>query len=1248
MSTNDARTTRSPLSSVLPDRVADRVAGWTRAVSDGDGDADRLFPLLSHPDAAAFLVAAADGVLRPEGQAAAAAALHRLSGAVPAGLPWLVRGTLQLGAAVAPVLPAPTVALARRGVRDLLAGLAIDARPDRLGPALENLRAAGGRPDLRLSGAAVLGDAAARRRVDGIRALLARDDVDRVSFSLADVVPRLTPWAFDSLVERAAERVLPVFLDAAARGSHVTLVVDGRGDLDLAVAVLTRVLEEPRLEGLEAGIALPVAVADAVAALRELGAWARQRAADGGGRLRVRLVDGVPVTDELAEAARQGWNAPFAIDRADVDALAVAAIREALDARTGRALEVELVTADPVVAALARELADAAESTLGIVVPLVAAPALGRALADDGAAPVVCAPVVQPEDADVVAAALVHAATEAVLVPEASPRADAVAERSPSDESETADDDETAPAVSPTRERVERALARADRPVVPARSPRRAVPAEPSILRDRPDDDAAEAGLTQAVLGIAREAAASGDTSALGPDVQQMLFGGQAFVDTAVFAVREGTEAAVGAAGFRNASATDASVPEDRAWARAVLDRVDGSVAGDATAAAGRVDDAAGLDAVLARVREGAEPWGALAAADRAAVLSAAVRTLEDRRAELIEVLASEAGVLVADADAEVGAAVDAAAYYAVTAKELDRVPGAVFVPDRATVVAPRWNAPVGLCAAETLAALATGSGVVLTPSPRARRSGAVVAEALWAAGVPRDVLAYVDLNEEASGRSLIVHPGVDRVLVGGARSTAERFAAWRPDLALQGLTAGRNAVIVAPSADLDAAVADLVAGAFARAGQAPTASSLVILVGSIGRSARFADQLKDAVSSLRVGPADDPRSDVGPLVDEPSGDVRRALTVLEDGERWLVPPRELDLGPDTAGRFWTPGVRVGVNPGSHLARAAIAAPVLSVLTAPTLARAVEMQNLVGSGFVAGLHTRDAADLDLWLDTVEAGVLRVNRVTTGAAAQREPLGGWGEAAVGPTAMSGGPNRLVALGSWRPSSGGPSSTTLHLRGLDSRISGLIEAAQPTLDYGSFEWLRRGALSDAVAWDREFGRVKDVSRLGVERNLWRYRPADVAVRATGDAAWQAVLRVVVAAVRSGSRFTLSSPVGLPAEVRHLLGEGGVAVSVESDVEWLERLAGGIPDAVDAVGAARAGGRPSRVRLVGPPATVARLRAALAETIAGDPAVAVYADEVTTAGRIELLPFLREQAVSIAAFRGGRPDPWSAEVV
>jgi RHH-type proline utilization regulon transcriptional repressor/proline dehydrogenase/delta 1-pyrroline-5-carboxylate dehydrogenase len=1252
MSNDDPRGTGFTLSSAVPVRAAARAASFVTG-----GHEPRRGELPADPAAAAFLSAAADGVLRPEGTAAAAAALHRLVADLPATLPWAARGALQIGGAVAPVLPTPTVPLARRALRELIAGLTVDARPERLGAALAAREEAGGTADVRLVGPAVRGESAARRRVDGIRSLIARDDVDRVTLSVADVVARSSGWAFDADVDHVAERLLPLFLAATESGTHLTLAAEGRDDLDLTVAALTRVLEEPRLKALAAGIALPIAVVESVDAVRELAAWGRLRTAEGGARLTVRLDDAPLQTPEALTAARRGWNAPALTRRDDVDAQAVRALREALSARGRQGLAVEFATGDPERGALALGVAADTDAALTLVLPAGASWMPDEAFVTKVAA-------VHPDDLDVVAARLASAyagiATAAPDLPVAGPVVDAPGGAGGEDTVPL--DDLFAPETAAVAARAHRAAVAAEGPAPAGRVPQRGLTPDPAILREPADGDAVEAGLTQAVLGIAREAAASGDTSALGPDVQQMLFGGQAFVDTAVFSARESAEVAGGAPGFRNVADTDPTLPDDRAWALAAIGRASGSTAGDATAAAGRIDDESGLDAALARVRDAAEPWGALAAADRAAVLQSAARALEDRRAELIEVLASEGGALVAEADAEVSQAVDAAAYYAATAKELDRVSGAVFVPDRVTVVAPRWNAPVGLCAAETLAALAAGSGVLLTPSPRARRAGAVVAEALWAAGVPRDLLTYADLNEEASGRALIVHPGVDRVLLAGARTTAERFAHWRPTLPLQAFTAGRNAVIVAPSADLDDAVADIVEGAFARAGQAATAASLVILVGAVARSSRFLEQLKDAVTSLRVGPADDPLSDVGPLVEEPSGEVRRALTVLAEGERWLVQPRELDLGPEMSGRFWTPGVRTGVSAGSHLTRAAVAAPVLGILHAPTLARAIELQNAIGSGYVAGLHTRDAQDLDLWIDRAEAAVLRVNRPTTGAVVQREPVGGWRDATVGAGAMSGGPNRLVTLGSWRPSSGGASSSTLHLRGLDSRITALIEAAQPTLSYEAFDWLRRGALSDAVAWDREFGRVKDVSRLGVERNLWRYRPADVAVRATADAAWQAVLRVLVAAVRSGSTFSLSSPVGLPAAVRHLLGEADVAVSVESDAEWLQRLAGGIPDAeaADDAGEAEApeapditaepfaAPRPTRVRLVGPAGTTGALRAAVAETVAGDVSLTVYADEVTTAGRLELLPFLREQAVSIAALRFGQRDAWSAEVI
>ncbi|MFP3435190.1 aldehyde dehydrogenase family protein, partial [Paraburkholderia sp. SIMBA_061] len=86
------------------------------------------------------------------------------------------------------------------------------------------------------------------------------------------------------------------------------------------------------------------------------------------------------------------------------------------------------------------------------------------------------------------------------------------------------------------------------------------------------------------------------------------------------------------------------------------------------------------------------------------------------------------------------------------------------------------------------------GSGVIFKPAPQARRCAAVIAEALWQAGVPRDMLALVDIEEGALGQQLVTHEAVDRVILTGSWDTAALFRSWRPDLPLLAETSGKNA----------------------------------------------------------------------------------------------------------------------------------------------------------------------------------------------------------------------------------------------------------------------------------------------------------------------------------------------------------------------------------------------------------------------------------------------------------------------
>lgn len=672
--------------------------------------------------------------------------------------------------------------------------------------------------------------------------------------------------------------------------------------------------------------------------------------------------------------------------------------------------------------------------------------------------------------------------------------------------------------------------------------------------------------------------------------------------------------------GFRNTPDTDPALPANRAWGRDILERIPGSTAGDAIVESTKVNDAAGLDRIIAGAVEAAEKWGALPAAERAVILHRAGDILEARRAELLEVMASETGKTIDQGDPEVSEAIDFAHYYAERAKDLENVDGATFVPAKLTVVTPPWNFPVAIPAGSTLAALAAGSAVVIKPAKQARRSGSVMVDALWEAGVPREVLALVQLEERDLGTQLVSHPSVDRVILTGGYETAELFRSFRQDLPLLAETSGKNAIIVTPSADLDLAAKDVVYSAFGHAGQKCSAASLVILVGSVATSARFHNQLVDAARSLTVGYPENATTQMGPIIEPAKGKLLNALTTLGDGETWAVKPERLD----ETGRLWSPGIRSGVKRGSYFHLTEFFGPVLGVMTAATLEEAIAIQNEIEYGLTAGLHSLDSGEMGLWLDTIQAGNLYVNRGITGAIVQRQPFGGWKKSAVGAGTKAGGPNYLIGLGSWLPAESKAQRGTV-LQGAAAQLLTAAKAAGNAVSAEEIQALHQALFSDANAWDAEFGTRKDVSELSAERNVFRYRPVPVTVRLSEGGRLAELLRVVSAGAVAGSALKVSSAAGLPDAVVAAFAGLGVTATIESDAAWLARASRTGAGQFDA----------GRIRLIGGDSS------ALSAALGGRPDVAIYHGTVTPAGRIEMLPFLREQAVSITAHRFGTPN-------
>ena len=267
-------------------RAIDLARRWVAesANADVDPSAERLAGVLKDADGLPFTIGFVDGVMRPESLAAAASNLRRVAPLVPEFLPWYLRGAVRLGGAMAPVLPSPVVPIARRVLRELVGHLVIDARPDKLGPAIARLRASGARLNLNLLGEAVLGDDEADRRLAGTRQLLERDDVDYVSIKVSSTTSQLSPWAFEENVQRVVARLTPLYERAAiaANPTFINLDMEEYRDLDLTVAVFTRLLEQGRLKNLEAGIVLQAYLPDALGALQSLTRWAEARRLAGG------------------------------------------------------------------------------------------------------------------------------------------------------------------------------------------------------------------------------------------------------------------------------------------------------------------------------------------------------------------------------------------------------------------------------------------------------------------------------------------------------------------------------------------------------------------------------------------------------------------------------------------------------------------------------------------------------------------------------------------------------------------------------------------------------------------------------------------------------------------------------------------------------------------------------------------------------------------------------------------------------
>lgn len=1090
--------------------------------------AQLLSEVLDHPGGLEYTVSFVDGVVRPEDAHVAAHKLRELAGQDTSFLPSYLGLPAAWGGKIAPLAPKMATATARKVFAALVGDLVLDVSPDKLGPAIEKLRADGSRLNLNLLGEAVLGDEEASRRMAATRELIERDDVDYVSLKVSAVIGPHAPFGHRIAVEEAVKKLLPIYRIAQDNGTFLNLDMEEYRDLDLTIDVFTTILDREEFLNYRAGIVLQAYLPDTKEKLDYLTQWSQKRRARGGAPIKVRIVKGANLSMERVDALMHGWELTVQPSKADTDANYLAVLDRALTPERVDAVNLGVAGMNLFTLAFAFVTMRERGISEGIDFEMLAGMASpqSQAVRDTVGSILYYVPVVKPEEYDVAVAYLVRRLEE-----NATPE---------------------------------------------------------NFMSHVFDLDSHE--IFELEAERFRDAATRVDSLHFGPNRTQD---------------RRATTTLP--THFENARDTDPSLAANIEWAEGIAARIPSSELGNDVVQAHLLTSKRAASQTVSDVAAAAQGWAALTGAERAAILRQVAQAFEDHRAELIEVAGSEAGKAVDQGDVEVSEAIDFALYYADLAEELDALEGATYRPVATTLVTPPWNFPISIPAGGVLAALASGSGVIFKPAELTKRTGAYLAKVMWDAGVPRDVLALVIMEDGELGRVLVENS--DQVILTGSIETARMFRSWRPDLRLFAETSGKNSIIVTPHADIDLAVKDVVASAFGHAGQKCSAGSLVILVGSVGFSKRFQRQLVDAVRSLKLGHPDDLSAQMGPMVEAPHGKLLSGLTQLGPNESWVVKPRKIDE------KLWSPGVRAGVQPYSEYHLTEYFGPILGVMRAESLEEAILWQNAVDFGLTAGLHSLDSAEIAQWLERVQAGNVYVNRTITGAIVRRQPFGGWKRSSVGAGTKAGGPNYLIGLGHVEDAPTVSNGAAMH--------TPLFREAVQAVDDAQLDTKRLSAILESMerALDTTF-QPGDVSDLRVEKNVFRYLPEDCIVIRGGSDITDTVASSS-GALAAGCFPVVSVPEELPSSIAQYLQKNGALVIVQSDEEFLGNAAESmdVPEGI-------------RVRLLSGNAQ------ALSQAVAGSCDVAIYDEPMTHCGRVELLAFLKEQAISATNHRFGNP--------
>jgi 1-pyrroline-5-carboxylate dehydrogenase len=425
----------------------------------------------------------------------------------------------------------------------------------------------------------------------------------------------------------------------------------------------------------------------------------------------------------------------------------------------------------------------------------------------------------------------------------------------------------------------------------------------------------------------------------------------------------------------------------------------------------------------MAAAHSAFEQWSRTSTKQRVSLLLNAADAIRERKFEFMAWLTYEVGKNWAEADADVGEAIDFLEFYAREALRLAAATTPIQYPGErnelrymplgvGAVISP-WNFPFAIMAGMTAASIVTGNTVILKPSSDAPTIAAKFVEVLQQAGMPDGVVNFCPGSGATFGNAIVEDPRTRFVAFTGSKTVGleihERAAKTRPGQIWIKRTilemGGKDSILVCADADLDAAVEGVTASAFGFSGQKCSACSRVIVEAPVYDT--FVEKLRERVAKLTVG---DPvkNHNLGPVINRAA--LNSMLGYVETGrkEGRLISG---GIAPETAdgGFFLEPTIFADVSPTAVLAQEEIFGPVLAVIKVTSFEQGLKVANNTEYGLTGAIYTTDREKLDRAGHEFHVGNLYFNRKCTGAMVGAHPFGGFNMS--GTDSKAGGPDYL---------------------------------------------------------------------------------------------------------------------------------------------------------------------------------------------------------------------------------------------